>query len=76
MATEQLDIFSDKYCVHCGKNPGYNQNNPVLWNGFLDKETNELVCYECRNKHYGLKLEQGHGGMGHLEVPVYATGRM
>lgn len=45
----QLEIFfpTGITCVHCHQDPGPDPNNPNLWNGFLDKDTNEHVCRNC-----------------------------
>jgi hypothetical protein len=49
----QLNLFTNKICFVCGKNPGISPRNPNLWNGFLDKETGNLVCWKCRKIYYG-----------------------
>ena len=69
----QLDLFSDKVCTYCGDNPGPGKNS-VLWNGFLDKETGDLVCWKCRKKHYGIKSNYGKKDFSIVEFPIYAVG--
>jgi|GEM_PF-2656343 len=64
----------DKICAHCKKNPGVNPGNPLLWNGFYDKDTNELSCWDCYEKHYKKKSLTEHAEK-FTEVPVYAQGR-
>jgi hypothetical protein len=39
-------------CSHCGKDPGPDPRNPSLWNGFLDKDNMERVCWSCQDGHY------------------------
>lgn len=41
-----------KICEYCGKNPGAKVDSENIWNGFLDMDTNQLVCFKCRQKHY------------------------
>ena len=74
--TVQLDLFSDKTCYLCGKNPGPKQNNPLLWNGFKDMETGQYIGYCCRKTHYGIKSNNGTQGFTMVEYPVYALGRI
>ena len=60
-----------KVCVYCGKNPGADKQNKYLWNGFLDKDTDQLVCMKCRKKHYFKKSKTKFKGL-YTEFPVYA----
>lgn len=46
-----------KICEYCGENPGAKENSENMWNGFLDKDTNQLVCFKCRQKHYEAKAK-------------------
>ncbi|MBE0538777.1 MAG: hypothetical protein IH620_03620 [Ignavibacterium sp.] len=47
--------MKNKVCEYCGKNPGSKPGSKNVWNGFLDKDTNQLVCFDCREKHYKKK---------------------
>jgi len=70
----QPTLFSDNACVWCGHGEA-SPKNPLLWNGFLDKDTGELVCMDCKSFHYYMKQEkrrkQGIEGMTYSEFPVY-----
>jgi hypothetical protein len=82
----QLDLFTTGIvCAHCNQDPGRHPNNPVLWNGFLDKETSEHVCHPCGKfkmkdgamllgVHYSKKREKLYHDQGAtmslLEFPV------
>jgi len=63
----QLNLFTNKLCDHCGRNPGPGKN-PNLWNGFRDADTGELVCWSCRAKHYQVKAK--HQGLTYSEIPT------
>ncbi|HCY76888.1 MAG TPA: hypothetical protein DHV28_13285 [Ignavibacteriales bacterium] len=47
--------MKEKVCEYCNKKPGAKPGNKFLWNGLLDKDTNQLVCFKCREKHYKKK---------------------
>lgn len=64
---------SVKTCFHCGKKPGTKPGSNHLWNGFLDKDTKELVCFNCRKIHYQKKSKSQFEGL-YTEFPVYAVG--
>ena len=49
--------MKNKVCEYCGENPGAKPGNKFLWNGFLDKDTNQLVCFDCRKNHYKAKAK-------------------
>lgn len=66
---KQLNLFSDKECVHCNANPGHKQNNPQIWNGFYDKDTGEFVCWDCQKLHYEKKLKTEYKYL-YSEMPV------
>jgi hypothetical protein len=53
-------------CAYCQQNPGVKSNG--LWKGFLDQDTQQLVCWNCRARHYHRKSKE----LGHLysEMPV------
>lgn len=63
--------MTEKICSYCKKNPGPNPNNKLLWHGFLDKETNQLVCWTCHKKHYDIKSKNGTQDFAVVEFPVY-----
>ena len=54
---KQLNLFTNITCSHCGNNPGVSPKNPRLWNGFIDKDTGQYVCWTCRYTHYQKKTE-------------------
>lgn len=54
-------------CTYCHTNPGAKKN--LLWCGFRDGDTGELVCWQCRRKHYRAKEVAGLGGL-YSELPV------
>lgn len=66
----------EKVCEYCGNNPGAKPGNkwqshgkPFLWNGFIDKDTNQLVCSDCRHKHYEAKAKTEYKYL-YSEFPV------
>lgn len=61
-----------KVCEYCKKDPGAVKHNKFLWNGFLDKDTGQLVCMKCRRKHYREKAKTKFKGL-YTEFPVYAS---
>lgn len=66
---EQLNLFSQIQCDHCNANPGFKPANPILWNGFIDQDTRQHVCWFCRDKHYRIK-KGNKPGTTYSEVPV------
>ena len=67
----QLNIFTNITCGHCGNNPGFKPSNPVLWNGFYDRDTSQYVCWGCRQIHYQKKaIKFNFSGMTYSETPV------
>jgi hypothetical protein len=66
-----LPLFEQKICSICGENPGRAENG-FHWNGFIDCETDELVCWKCRDKHYENKKQKFNGMVQFVEMPVYA----
>jgi len=51
----QLNLFTNITCCHCGNNPGVSPKNSNLWNGFVDKDTGQYVCWGCKSIHYQQK---------------------
>ncbi len=75
MRNKEPDLFSDKVCAHCGKDPGPKPTNKLLWNGFYDKDTKQLVCWNCHDIHYTRKNKTEFANL-YSEFPVYAVGRI
>lgn len=44
-----------KFCNYCKKNPGTKSDKPHIWLGFYDKDTDQFVCWNCRDRHYKRK---------------------
>ncbi len=68
----QLNLFTNKTCSVCGCNPGIKRGNPLLWNGFLDRDLMQHCCYKCRDKFYQGKAKQlklPAGKMIYSEMP-------
>lgn len=61
--------MKNKVCEYCGENLGAKPSNKFLWNGFLDKDTNQLVCNDCRKNHYKTKSKTEYKGL-YTEFPV------
>lgn len=61
-------------CTYCKKDPGAKPGNPNVWFGFLDKDTNQYVCWNCRNKHYETKNKTEHAHK-YSEYPVMYGGK-
>ena len=60
----------------CRKNPGAKPGNKLLWNGFIDKYTNQLaclsgrqVCFDCRINHYEAQAKTKYKDL-YTEFPV------
>jgi len=68
-----MEKTEEKVCAVCGKNPGPDPRNKILWYGFLDKDTGQYVCLRkrCREKYYKQKSKTEHAGK-YSEFPVYA----
>ena len=62
-----------KICDHCRKDPGPDMRNKILWNGFIDKDSNQLVCWKCRARHYKKKSRTEFANM-YTEMPVMLNG--
>lgn len=46
------DLFSElKSCDYCGLQPQPKQGKEHLFNGFRDRATGHLVCWNCRDLH-------------------------
>lgn len=57
-----------KICEH-SENPGAKEDSENMWKGFLDKDTNQLVCFKCRQKHYEAKAKTKFKNL-YTEFPV------
>ena len=57
-------------CDYCGNNPGADPRNEILWHGFLDGDTNQFVCNNCKSHHYNEKRIQLNGHMTYSELPL------
>lgn len=55
-------------CDYCKTNPG-TKNNSIVWNGFLDADTNQYVCFPCKTTHYQEKQKTKFKGLV-SEYPV------
>lgn len=72
-----MNLFTDRSCDYCGGGMP-STRNPFLWAGFLDMDTNQLVCHSCKGNHYwakaqamGTALPDGDiSGMTYSEYPV------
>lgn len=56
-------------CSYCNTDPGLKSTNQKLWNGFLDQDTGEHVCWSCRTAHYQKKSKTSFKNL-YSEVPV------
>jgi hypothetical protein len=61
----------EKICDYCHTNPGCKPGNKFVWAGFYDKDTDQLVCWNCKRTHYILKSKTKFKGL-YTEFPVYA----
>jgi len=57
-------------CHICGNDPGLKPKHQVLWNGFLDKDTDQYVCIFCRPTHYIAKFKNPLTVGLYTEMPV------
>jgi hypothetical protein len=80
----QLDLFCNIKCDHCGKGKS-KKSNALLFDGFRDADTGQIVCSNCRKLHYFRKakasgslqirgIKYSLGEMTYSEMPVYAVG--
>lgn len=66
-----MDLFSGhKTCDYCGTVP--RSKNPVLFGGFRDQDTSQLVCWNCRVQHYRSKSAGEKSGL-YSEMPELIT---
>ncbi|MDC6367227.1 MULTISPECIES: hypothetical protein [Flavobacteriaceae] len=61
-------------CCYCNSNPG-NRPNSIVWNGFLDLDTGQGVCFKCRALHYDQKNRTELAGL-FTEFPVIVPAEM
>ena len=67
--TTQLTIFSTGItCSYCKQDPGRKEGG-VVWDGFLDKDTNQYVCFPCQFTHYHAKSKTEYNNL-YSEFPV------
>lgn len=57
-------------CIHCLADPGNKSRTSVVWKGFKDGDTGELVCFACRSKHYRKKFKSPATYGLYSELPV------
>ncbi|WP_188621506.1 hypothetical protein [Flavobacterium suaedae] len=67
---QQLNLFTEKNCSHCGEPMAPNPKAPHLANGFYDQDTQELVHWHCKATHYEKKYKKGMDGL-YSEVPLF-----
>ena len=69
----QLNLVSNIKCSICNNCPGPSDRNPNLWFGFLDQDTGDHICNNCKKEHYQNKFKlKGMKGL-YSEVPVVLT---
>ena len=56
-------------CYVCEKPILLKPNNPVVYNGFIDQDTNQICCNPCKKQHYVLKRQTEHNGK-YSEFPL------
>ena len=57
-------------CCYCLKDPGTKPFNNNLWDGILDKDTGQQVCWHClKTVHYRMKEQTEFKGL-YSEFPV------
>lgn len=61
--------MDNKRCDHCNAELKPRANSPILADGFLDTDTGQNVCLQCKPKHYKLKKEAGMEGL-FSEMPI------
>lgn len=54
-------------CDYCHSDPGTKPTG--VWLGFLDRDTNQYVCWGCRKVHYNAKFVTP-GNRTYSEFPV------
>lgn len=59
-------------CEYCHTDPGTKPHSDTMWNGFLDADTNQLVCWQCQEKHYEAKAKTEFADQ-YSELPVTVT---
>lgn len=64
--------MNEQTCFYCKTNPGHKAKNETLWNGFEDKDTKQLVCWNCYEVHYEAKSKTEYAGQ-YSEFPVIIT---
>lgn len=72
----QLDLFATGMpCSYCGNDPGRDPRNGVLWHGFLDIDTGQHVCWQCKAVHYHKKIGPD-GKTTYSEMPLMVDHKM
>lgn len=56
-------------CEYCKKDPG-NKKPGVIWKGFRDADTDQLVCWKCQPRHYLEKFKNAELAGLYSEMPV------
>ncbi len=55
-------------CDYCKEDPGQKPDS-IVWMGFLDRDTDQYVCFGCRQLHYDQKRKTGNAHQ-YTEFPV------
>jgi len=63
-----MNLFTQNTCDYCGESPVSEKNN-LFFDGFRDKRTGHLVCWNCRANHY--RSTPVTGGHIYTEAPEY-----
>lgn len=78
---QQLEIDFDAprhntvLCSHCQKDPGPKTPGSIVWRGFIDNDTGQLVCSDCRARHYQSKFKNPELRGLYSELPVIISQR-
>lgn len=57
-------------CFYCEIEISPKKSNPLIGYGFIDKETNQIVCKKCRKEHYRIKSNNGNRPFSIVEYPI------
>ena len=67
-------ISNNSYsCTYCKNDPGTKSKDSIVWKGFLDKDTNQIVCNHCKEHHYSIKFQNTELRGLYSEFPLTVT---
>ena len=63
-------LKTEHVCIHCDNDPGTKNESSIIWKGFLDQDTGEKCCNNCKDLHYSLKFQNPELRGLYSEIPL------